>query len=45
MRLTRIHQVAGAAEDFNALKTFYQDVLGARFIQEYHPPGLLFFEF
>ena len=45
MRLNRIHQVAACATDLKATKAFYQDVLGARFIQEYTPPGLLFFDF
>lgn len=45
MKLTRIHQVAAAVSDLEATKTFYRDVLGARFVQQYDPPGLLFFEF
>jgi len=45
MRLTRIHQVAANVIDFEETKHFYMDRLGARFIQEFHPPGLLFFDF
>ncbi|MEM7366584.1 MAG: VOC family protein [Pseudomonadota bacterium] len=45
MKLRQIHQVAAAASNFDETRTFYQDTLGARFIQEYSPPGLLFFEF
>ena len=46
MRLTRIHQVAAAAgDDPAATQRFYQDVLGARYIATFDPPGLVFFEF
>lgn len=45
MRLTHIHQIAGHAEDFAASRTFYRDLLGARVLGEYDPPGLLFLDF
>ena len=45
MRVTRLHQVAANVVDFEETKRFYLDVLGARFVQDYHPPGLLFFDF
>lgn len=45
MRLTRIHQIAANAEDLAETQRFYQDVLGARYLGTFDPPGLLFFEF
>lgn len=41
----RIHQVAMAATDLDAIEDFYRDVLGARFIKRYDPPGITFFDF
>jgi methylmalonyl-CoA/ethylmalonyl-CoA epimerase len=45
MRLTRIHQIAAHADDLEATRAFYQDVLGARLLARFDPPGLLFFDF
>jgi len=45
MRITRIHQIAANLVDSEQTKAFYLDVLGARFIHEFVPPGLLFFDF
>lgn len=45
MRLTRLHQVAAHADDLEASRAFYQDVLGARLLGRFEPPGLLFFDF
>ena len=45
MHVTRIHQVGANARDLAETKAFYTDVLGAEFIAEFDPPGLLFFEF
>ena len=45
MRVTRIHQVAANVIDTEKTKDFYLNVLGARFIREFDPPGLLFFDF
>lgn len=45
MRLTRLHQVAAHAEDLEATRHFYQDLLGARFLALFESPGLLFFDF
>ncbi len=45
MRLTRIHQVAAHTDDLEATRAFYQDILGARFLGCFDPPGLLFFDF
>ncbi len=41
----RIHQIAMHAADLDATEAFYRDVLGARFIARFDPPGLLFFDF
>ncbi len=40
-----IHQVALFCEDITATRTFYEELLGARFLAEFNPPGLLFFKF
>ncbi|MDA0791863.1 MAG: VOC family protein [Proteobacteria bacterium] len=45
MKLNRIRQVALAASDFDESLRFYRDVLGARFIAKFDPPGLAFFDF
>lgn len=45
MRLTRIHQVAARAADLNVTRDFYREVLGARYVETFDPPGLLFFDF
>ena len=45
MRLTRFHQVAARAHDLDETRRFYEDVLRARFLASYDPPGLLFFDF
>jgi methylmalonyl-CoA/ethylmalonyl-CoA epimerase len=45
MRLTRIHQVAARATDLEGTRDFYRDVLGARYVAAFDPPGLLFFDF
>ena len=45
MQLTRIHQVAVYAEDLGKSVSFYRDVLGAKFIASFDPPGLAFFDF
>ena len=45
MRLTRLHQVAARAEDLDTTRRFYEDVLGARYVACFDPPGLLFFDF
>jgi len=45
MRLTRIHQVGAHVDDLDKTSAFYREVLGARFLAEFDPPGLLFFEF
>ena len=45
MRLTRLHQIGARAGDLAETRAFYRDVLGARFVGEFDPPGLLFFDF
>lgn len=45
MRLARLHQIGANYNDLGETKTFYADVLGAKFIAAFDPPGLLFFEF
>ena len=45
MQLTHIHQVAVCAENLEKSVTFYRDVLGAKFIASFDPPGLAFFDF
>ncbi len=45
MRLTRLHQVAARCGDLAATRAFYSDLLGARYVGQFDPPGLLFYEF
>lgn len=41
----RLHQIALPVADLDAAERFYRDVLGARFVARFDPPGLLFFDF
>ncbi len=45
MQLDKIHQVGAKADDFEATRAFYSEILGARYLAEFDPPGLLFFDF
>lgn len=45
MRITRLHQVAAKSVGSEEMVAFYRDKLGARFIGEFDPPGLVFFDF
>jgi methylmalonyl-CoA/ethylmalonyl-CoA epimerase len=45
MQLTKLHQVAIGARDLDEAARFYRDILGARFMARFDPPGLLFFDF
>jgi catechol 2,3-dioxygenase-like lactoylglutathione lyase family enzyme len=45
MQLTKLHQVAAGSRDLDETARFYGDVLGARFMGRFDPPGLLFFGF
>ena len=40
-----IHQASLLCKDIAQSRKFYEEVLGARFIAEFDPPGLLFFRF
>ncbi len=40
-----IHQVSLLCKDIAQSRKFYEEVLAARFIAEFDPPGLLFFQF
>jgi methylmalonyl-CoA/ethylmalonyl-CoA epimerase len=42
--LTRLHQVSQRAVDLDRALAFYRDVIGARFIARFDPPGLVFFD-
>ena len=41
----KIYQVAMSVPDLDAAQAFYRDVVGARFVARFDPPGLLFFDF
>jgi methylmalonyl-CoA/ethylmalonyl-CoA epimerase len=45
MKLERLLQIAVHARDLDESIAFYRDTLGARFIEKYDPPGLVFFDF
>jgi methylmalonyl-CoA/ethylmalonyl-CoA epimerase len=45
MQLNRIHQIAVHSRDLDETIRFYRDVLGARFLARFDPPGLAFFDF
>jgi len=45
MNLKRIHQISVYAKDLNEAISFYRDTLGAKFLQKFDPPGLVFFDF
>jgi methylmalonyl-CoA/ethylmalonyl-CoA epimerase len=45
MNITRIQQIAIYANDLDEAIEFYRDTLGARFIANFDPPGLAFFDF
>ena len=45
MKIDRIHQIAIFAQDLDEAITFYRETLGARYLEKYDPPGLVFFEF
>jgi methylmalonyl-CoA/ethylmalonyl-CoA epimerase len=44
MPIEGVHQVGLHAEDLDRAEAFYRDVLGARFVARYDPPGLVFFD-
>lgn len=45
MNIDRIRQVAIAAPDIEVAIAFYRDLLGARLMASFNPPGLAFFDF
>ncbi|HEX9655110.1 MAG TPA: VOC family protein [bacterium] len=45
MNLGQIHQIAVYARDLDEAIAFYRDKLGARFLNKFDPPGLVFFDF
>lgn len=45
MNLNKIHQISVYAKDLEEAIGFYRDKLGAKFLQKFDPPGLVFFDF
>lgn len=45
MKIQRFYQIAIFSQNLEESEAFYREFLGARFIQKYDPPGLLFFDF
>ena len=45
MKVNRIHQIAVFARDLEEATLFYRDTLGATFLAQFDPPGLVFFDF
>jgi catechol 2,3-dioxygenase-like lactoylglutathione lyase family enzyme len=45
LQLTTIHQIAAHTRDLEESALFYRDILGAKFLAKFDPPGLLFFDF
>ncbi len=43
--ITHIHQIALKSENLDQSRQFYEEIIGARFMAVFDPPGLLFFEF
>ena len=44
MPIDGVHQIGLHAEDLDRAEAFYRDVVGARFVARYDPPGLVFFD-
>jgi len=45
MKLNQIRQISVYAKDLDEAVAFYRDKLGAKFLQKFDPPGLVFFDF
>lgn len=45
MKLERIHQIAIYARDLEEGINFYREILGAKYLAKFDPPGLAFFDF
>ena len=43
--ISHIHQIAIKSTDLEKSRHFYEQILGARFVALFDPPGLLFFDF
>ena len=41
----KLYQLAMSVPDLTVAEAFYRDVLGARFVARFDPPGLVFFDF
>lgn len=41
----KLYQLAMSVPDLDVAEAFYRDVLGARFVARFDPPGLVFFDF
>ena len=40
----KLYQLAMSVPDLDVAEAFYRDVLGARFVARFDPPGLVFFD-
>ena len=40
----KLYQLAMSVPDLDVAEAFYRDVLGARFVARFDPPGLAFFD-
>jgi len=45
MNLNQIRQISVFAKDLDEAIAFYRDKLGAKLLQKFDPPGLVFFDF
>ncbi len=45
MQIRKLHQVAARLDEVAQTRTFYEETLGANYLAQFDPPGLLFFEF
>jgi len=45
MNINQIRQISVYAKDLDEAIAFYRDKLGAKFLQKFDPPGLVFFDF
>jgi len=45
MKINQLHQIAVYARDLDEAIKFYRDILGARFLGKFDPPGLAFVDF
>ncbi len=45
MNLLRLHQIGAKSKNLEETKSFYEDLLGGKYIAKFDPPGILFFDF